>query len=100
MPDAAGKSFEEPDMRTGIGKIDLTEPFPSHFCLSNFHPTLVADHTSMLHAFVFTAEAFPIRHWTKYTSTEQTITFRLERPVVDCFGLGHLTMRPLPDLLR
>src|SRR5215207_10070288 len=100
MSDAAGKSFEEPDVRAGAGQVDVAQPFTAHLCLSYFYSALVADHSAVLHAFIFSAEAFPISDRTKDSRTEQPIALRLERAVVDRFWLGHLTMRPLPDLLR
>src|SRR5690349_15597268 len=54
----------------------------------------------MLHAFVFSAEAFPVRNRAKDAGTEQTIALRLEGTVVDRLRLGNFTMRPGTDLVR
>src|SRR6476659_6530833 len=54
----------------------------------------------MLHPLIFSAKTFPVRYWPKDAGAEQSITLRLKSAVVNCFGLGHLTMRPAPDFLR
>ena len=78
----------------------MAKSLATNFRLSNFNTALVADHTTMLHAFVLAAEALPVSHRTKDASAEETIALGLEGAVVDRFGFGHLTMRPLPDLFR
>src|SRR5882724_10099210 len=54
----------------------------------------------MLHALVLAAQTLPIRYRTENARAKQTITLRLESPVVDGFGLGYLAMGPAPDFLR
>src|SRR5205823_5207001 len=49
-------------------------------------------------ALVLAAEAFVILGRAKDARTEQTVPFRLERPVVDGFRLLDLAERPRPDL--
>ena len=78
----------------------MAKSLAANLRLSNFNTTLVADHATVLHAFVLTAEALPIRYWSKNPRAEKSVAFGFERAVVDCFGLGHLTMRPLSDFLR
>ena len=95
-----GSPLKEPDVRTRAGQIDMAQTFASHFRLGNFNAALVADHAAVLHAFVFSAETFPISDWTKNARAEKSIAFGFEGAVVDRFWLGHLTMRPLPDLFR
>ncbi len=94
------QSFEEPDVRTRAGQIDMAQTLAAHFRLSNFDTALVADHAAVLHAFVFSAETFPISDRAKNARAEKSIALGFERAVVDRFWLGHLTMRPLPDLFR
>ena len=37
MADTRRQSFEEPDMRTRAGQIDMTQPLAAHFRLGNFN---------------------------------------------------------------
>src|SRR4029434_9259553 len=48
---------------------------------------------AVLHPLVLAAEALPVGDRTEDLRAEQPVTFRLERPVVDRFGLGHLAER-------
>src|SRR4030095_15616319 len=98
--DADGKTFEEPDVRTRAGQVDMARPLAPHFRLGNFNAALVADHAAVLHAFVFSAEALPISDRTKDARAEKAVALGFEGAVVDCFWFGHLTMRPLPDFFR
>ena len=78
----------------------MAQAFTAHFRLRNFDAALVADHSAVLHAFVFPAEALPISDRAEDARAEESVALGLEGPVVDCFRLGNLTMRPLPDLFR
>ena len=71
MADARRQSFEEPDVRTRAGEIDVTEPLATNFRLRNFDAALVADHAAVLHALVLAAETFPIRDRTENARAEQ-----------------------------
>ena len=94
------QSFEEPDVRTRAGQIDMAQTLAAHFRLRHFDAALVADHAAVLHAFVLSAETFPISDRTKDARAEKSVALRLEGAVVDRFRLGHLAVRPLPDLFR
>src|SRR2546423_4856066 len=98
MTDARGQAFEEPDMRAWICQINVSQPLASDFGLCDFHAALVADHAPVLHAFVFSAQAFPIGNRPEDARAEQTIALRLECSVVDRLRLRHLTVRPLTNL--
>src|SRR5713101_7294258 len=76
-------------MRAGRSQLDVAESFTPHFRERHFHAALVADDAAMLHPLVLAAQAFPIRYRTENARAEQTISLRLERPVVD--GLGFVT---------
>src|SRR5437763_12587164 len=52
----------------------------------------------MLHAFVLAAQTFPVRHRPEDARAEESVALRLERAVVDRFGLRHLAVRPMLDL--
>src|SRR6266536_172086 len=100
VADAAGKTLKKPDVRTRTSQIDMTEPFSTHLGLSYLDSAFIADHSAMLHALILAAQALPVRNWTKDTRAEESITLWLEGPVIDRLRLCHLTVRPLPDLLR
>ena len=100
MANAAGQAFEKPNVRTGTREVDVPKSFAANFCLRYFNSTLIAYDTAVLHTFVFAAETFPISNRTKDAGAEKAVPFWFECAIVDGFGFGHLTMRPLPDLLR
>ncbi len=68
----------------------MAHPLSPHFSLSDFYATFLTHNTTMLEAFVFTTEALIVFDRTKNLRTEQTISFWLERTVVDCLWLLHL----------
>src|SRR6185437_9208454 len=72
----------------------------AHFAECDFDAALVADDAAMLHAFVFAAQTFPVRHRTENFRAEQAIAFRLEGAVIDGLRLGDFAMRPRTDFLR
>src|SRR5258706_14308186 len=61
---------------------------------------LLADHTAMLQALVFAAQALVVLDRSEDLGAEQAVAFRLEGPVVDRLGLLHFAERPRADLLR
>src|ERR1035438_1704558 len=78
----------------------MSQAFAANLAERDFHAALVADHSAMLHALVFAAQAFPVSYRTKDAGTEQTVALRLEGAVVDGLRLGDFAMRPAPDFLR
>ncbi|MNJ68319.1 hypothetical protein D3C77_645560 [compost metagenome] len=53
----------------------------------------------MLQALVLAAQALVVFDRAKDLGAEQTVTFRLERAVVDGLGLANFAVRPRTDLL-
>src|SRR5439155_7228546 len=100
VADAARQSFEEPDMAHRRGESDVPEALAADLRLRHFDAALVANHAAMLHALVLAAQTFPVGDRTEDLRAEQPVAFRLERPVVDRFRLGHLAVRPRHDLVR
>src|SRR2546430_6364803 len=78
----------------------MAQPLAPHFAERNFHAALIADHSAMLHALVFAAQAFPVRHRTENLGAKQAVTFWLERTVVDGLGLGDFAVGPGTDFFR
>ena len=69
------------------------------FLQRHFDAAFLAGDALVLHAFVFAAQAFVILGRAKDTGAEQTVTFRLEGPVVDGFRLLYFAERPRADAL-
>ena len=68
--------------------------------LGNLNTASVADNTFVSDFLVFTAVTFPVLGRPENTFTEQAVSFRLQRSVIDGFGLLYLTSGPVPDLFR
>jgi hypothetical protein len=100
MPDSAGKSLKKPHMGAGSGQFHVAQTLPTDFGKGNLHTALVTDHPPVLHAFVFSTKAFPIRDRTEDTSTEKPISLWLEGAVIDRLRLGDFAAGPGANLLR
>src|SRR5208337_1168061 len=84
----------------GGSQLDVPHALAANLGKGHFNAAFVADHAAMFHAFVLTAQAFPVGDRAKNAGTKQAVTLRLEGAVIDGLRLGHFTMRPGPDLLR
>jgi hypothetical protein len=78
----------------------MAKAFASDFAERDFDAALVANDAAVLHAFVFSAQAFPVGDGAENLGAEQTVTLRLKSAVVDGFRLGDFAMRPGPDFFR
>src|SRR5262245_53664407 len=54
----------------------------------------------MAHSFIFSTVTFVIFRRSENFRTKQSITFRFERPVINCLWLLYFSMRPRPDHVR
>ena len=93
------QALQEPDVRDRRGQVDVPEALAAHLGLDDLDAALLADDAAVLHALVLAAVALVVLHRSEDLRAEETVTLRLERPVVDRLGLLHLTVRPLADLL-
>src|SRR5262245_57744723 len=100
VADAARQPFEEPHVADRRRERDVPETLAAHLRLRHLDAALVADHAAVLHPLVLAAEALPVGDRAEDLRAEQSVTFRLERPVVDRFGLGHLAEGPRKDFFR
>src|SRR5690348_16443257 len=100
VADAAGQTLEEPHVRARRSQFDVAEALAADLAQGDFHAALVANHAAMLHALVFSAQAFPVRDGAKYLGAEKTVPFRLERAVVDGLRLGNFSVGPRTDFFR
>src|SRR5439155_7131443 len=100
MSDTAGQALKEPHVRARRRQLYMSQALATDFGQCDFHTTLVADHSAVLHALVFAAETLPVGDRAENAGAEQAIALRLKSTIVDGFGLRHLAMRPAPDLFR
>ena len=61
VPDAAGQSLEEPDVRARAGQFDVAQALAAHLRQRDFDAALVADDAAVLHALVLSAQDIPSR---------------------------------------
>jgi hypothetical protein len=66
----------------------------AHLGLGNFNATLLANHATVFQALVFTAQAFVVLDGAENFGAKQAVALRLERAVVDGFGLFDFAERP------
>src|SRR4051795_2342945 len=66
----------------------------------HFDAALVADDAPVLHAFVLSAQAFPILGGSEDARAEQPVALRLKSPVINSLRLGHFAVGPAPDFFR
>ena len=81
------KRTEIPDVSHRHNQLDMSHPFTTHFLFCNFHTATVTHNPFITDTFVLTTMAFVIFDRTKDTLTEQAITFRFVRTVVNGFRL-------------
>ena len=74
------------------GEFDVAHALTAHLGLRDFNATLFADDAAMLQALVLAAQALEVLYGSKNLGAEQTVTLRLERAVVDGFGLLHFAI--------
>ena len=81
-------------MSNRAGQVYVCHTLTANLGQRDLSTALFANHTTVLHTFVFTAKTFVVFHRPEYGRTKQTITFRLKRPVINGFRFLHLTERP------
>src|SRR5258708_7863751 len=98
--EAAGGSFEEPDVRHRGRELDVAHALAADLRARHFDAALVADDALVADALVLAAVALPVAGRTEHPLVEQAVLLRTQRAVVDRLGLRHLTAGPRPDLIR
>ena len=99
VADAARDALEEPDVADRRGQVDVAHPLTAHLGARDLDATALTDDALVADALVLAAVALPVLGGTEDLLAEEPVLLRLERPVVDGLGLGHLARAPLPDLL-
>src|SRR4030088_3470280 len=87
-------------MRDGSRKRNMAHAVATHARQRDFDAALLADDALVLHALVLAAQALVILDRPEDARAEQTVTFGLERAVIDRLGLLDLAERPREDFLR
>src|SRR3989344_4340747 len=93
-----GGAAEKPRMHHGRCKGQMPHTFSAHLGLRDFHTALITNDPAVPDAFVFSAVTFPVFSRPKNFFRKQSVFFRLQRPVVNRFGLGHFSVRPTLDI--
>ncbi|CSB11965.1 Uncharacterised protein [Vibrio cholerae] len=81
-------------MRNWRSQFDVAHTVTTNFSLGDFNATLLTNHTTVFQTLIFATKTFVVFYRAKNTRTEQTITLRLERTIVDGFRFFHFTKRP------
>jgi hypothetical protein len=80
-------------------QFDMAHALTTNFLLCYFYPTAITNNTFVTDTLIFTTVTLIILYRAKDSLTEQTIAFRLVRPVVNGFRLQNFTVRPLQDII-
>src|SRR3546814_7008094 len=78
----------------------MAHPLAADLRDRDFDTAFLADDALVFHALVLAAQAFVILDRTEDARTEQAVTLRLERAVVDRLGFLDLAVGPAADPLR
>ena len=95
--DARGHALEKPDMLHRHGEFDVAHAFATNAGQRHFDTATVADDAAMLDALIFSAGTFPVLDGTENAFAEKAALFRLERAVVDRFGILDFAFAPRAD---
>src|SRR5512145_1347010 len=79
---------------------NVPHPFTAYFGLNDFDAALFADNAAMLHTLIASAKTFVILNRPEYLGAEQTVSLRLEGPVIDRLRLFDFTVGPGKNLFR
>ena len=76
------------------GQFDVAHALTTNLGKRDFHAALLTDHSAVLEALVFAAQALIVFGRTKDLGAEQAIAFRLESTVVNGFRFFDFAIRP------
>ena len=99
VSETARHTLEEPNMGHRRSELYMAHALATDLCSCYLNATPLAYNSLEAYAFVLSAVTLPVPRGTKDSLIEEAVLLRLERPVVDCFRLFHLTVRPGPNLL-
>src|SRR5205814_7892383 len=91
-PKTAGRALEIPDVADGARQLDMTHALAADLGARDLHAALVADDALVPDSLVLAAVALPVLGGTEDALVEEAVLLRLERAVVDRFGLRDLAL--------
>src|SRR5215472_2522667 len=100
VADAAGQALEEPHVRAGRRQLDVAEALTADLAERHLHAALVANHSTVLHPLVLTAQTLPVGDGAENLRAKQAVPLRLEGAVVDGLRLGDFAVRPRANFFR
>ncbi len=95
-----GLGLVEPDMRDGGCKLYVAAALTSDLLLGDLDAAALADRPLVSFALELAAPAFPVAGRTEDAFTEETVSLRTERTIVDGLRLLDFTVGPSKNLLR
>ena len=95
-----GNTLEVPDVRDRRRELDVAHAVAADLAAGDLDPAPLADDPLEAHALVLAAVTLPVPRGAEDPLAEQTVLLRLQRAVVDGFGLLDLAVGPRADLVR
>ena len=96
---SGGDTLEIPDMGYGAGKLDVPHSFTAHLGAGDLNAAAFAGFALITNSLILTAVAFPVFGGSEDHLAEEAVLFGLKSSVIDGFGLFHLAVGPLADLI-
>src|SRR5690606_5999387 len=91
------EALEEPDVCDRRGQVDVPCPLAADLRVDDFDAALLADDTAVLHPLVLAAQALVVLDGPEDLGAKESVTLRLEGPVVDGLGVLDLPVALVPD---
>ena len=96
----AWNTAQIPDVRNRSRKLNMSHTLTTNAGFCNFYTTTVTYNTLVAYLLIFSTVAFPVLARPENSFTEQSISFRLLRTVVDRLWFLYFTMTPFVDSIR
>ena len=96
----AWNTAQIPDVRNRSRKLNVSHTFTTNAGFCNFYTTAVTDNPLVAYLLIFSTVTFPVLARSENSFTEQSISFRLLRTVVDRLWFLYFTMTPFVDSIR
>ncbi len=78
----------------------MAHALTADFCACHFNAAAFTDFALVANTLVFAAVAFPVFCRPKNTLTKQSVTFRFQSAVIDCFRFFDFAVRPFQYFFR
>ena len=87
-------------MGNGGRQFNVSHSLTAHRGLCDLYAALITDHAFIADLLILAAVTLPVLDRSENALAEKSVLLRLQGTVIDRFGLFHLAVRPLADLLR